>query len=197
MISKANDATHLIFQAQIGHHYGLPSSKAIASLTSVPAKALGLDHRIGYLRPGYDADIILWDSHPLRLRSSPLQVWIDGIPIVENAALNSLPSPLASTPPPQRAARPADESRTCQVGVETFIVRGIHRAFLKDASKGLSERFDPNSQLTLVLINGVIKCLDRAHDCTTWEEIAKRKGAKIIQMKRGFLVPVARNYTRR
>ena len=31
------------------------------------------------LAVGADADIVLWDSHPLRLGATPVKVWIDGI----------------------------------------------------------------------------------------------------------------------
>lgn len=48
-------------------------------MTSVPAKAAGLDHRIGILSKGADADVVLWDSHPLQLGATPVNVWIDGI----------------------------------------------------------------------------------------------------------------------
>ena len=34
---------------------------AIAALTSTPARALGLDHRLGYLAPGFAADAVLMD----------------------------------------------------------------------------------------------------------------------------------------
>lgn len=46
---------------------------AIAALTSTPARALGLDHRLGYLKPGYAADAVILDSglHVQR-------VWADG-----------------------------------------------------------------------------------------------------------------------
>ena len=52
---------------------------ALASVTSVPATAAGLSHRIGILREGADADLVLWDSHPLQLGATPRKVWIDGI----------------------------------------------------------------------------------------------------------------------
>lgn len=38
-----------------------------------------MGHRIGYLRNGYDADVVVWDSHPLALGATPKQVFIDGI----------------------------------------------------------------------------------------------------------------------
>lgn len=48
-------------------------------MTTAPAAAAGLSHRLGSLRPGMDADIVLWDSHPLRLGATPAAVWVDGI----------------------------------------------------------------------------------------------------------------------
>ncbi|RPD74182.1 hypothetical protein L226DRAFT_535646 [Lentinus tigrinus ALCF2SS1-7] len=70
---------NLIGEAAIAHHYGLPEHVALSSVISTPAKVLGLDHRIGYVKEGYDADIVLWDSHPLALGATPTQVIIDGI----------------------------------------------------------------------------------------------------------------------
>jgi hypothetical protein len=52
---------------------------ALASVTTAPAVVAGLSHRLGSLHPGMDADVVLWDSHPLRLGSTPVAVWIDGI----------------------------------------------------------------------------------------------------------------------
>jgi hypothetical protein len=66
-------------EAQQAHYFGLPPDLALASVTSVPAEAAGLAHRIGILREGADADIVLWDSHPLQLAATPTKVWIDGV----------------------------------------------------------------------------------------------------------------------
>ena len=52
---------------------------ALASVTTTPATAAGLSHRIGYLREGSDADVVLWDTHPLQLGATPVHVWIDGV----------------------------------------------------------------------------------------------------------------------
>lgn len=38
-----------------------------------------MQHRIGLLREGADADVVLWDSYPLQLGATPRKVWIDGI----------------------------------------------------------------------------------------------------------------------
>ncbi|KAH7876489.1 carbohydrate esterase family 9 protein [Lentinula edodes] len=69
----------LMYEAQQAHYFGLASNLALASVTSTPAQIMGQDHRIGYIRKGFDADVVLWDSHPLAVGATPKQVFIDGI----------------------------------------------------------------------------------------------------------------------
>jgi imidazolonepropionase-like amidohydrolase len=73
------NSRYLIYEAQQAYYFGLPPHLALASVTSTPATTTGLSHRIGILAVGADADIVLWDSHPLRLGATPIKVWIDGI----------------------------------------------------------------------------------------------------------------------
>ncbi|OCH94307.1 hypothetical protein OBBRIDRAFT_789441 [Obba rivulosa] len=73
------NSRYLAFEAQQAHYFGLHPSLALASITSTPATAAGLSHRIGILQKGSDADVVLWDSHPLQLGATPRKVWIDGI----------------------------------------------------------------------------------------------------------------------
>ncbi|KAK4684354.1 hypothetical protein P7C73_g5825, partial [Tremellales sp. Uapishka_1] len=74
------DSRYLVYEAAQAHHYGLNFSNALAAVTTKPAKAIGLDHRLGYIRAGYDADVVVWDSFPLTLGATPKQTYIDGIP---------------------------------------------------------------------------------------------------------------------
>ncbi|KAI9448109.1 hypothetical protein H4582DRAFT_2107502 [Lactarius indigo] len=75
----ALNGRYLLYEAQEAYHYGLPLELALASVTTAPATVAGLSHRLGSLSPGMDADVVLWDSHPLRLGSTPVAVWIDGM----------------------------------------------------------------------------------------------------------------------
>ncbi|EJF62302.1 composite domain of metallo-dependent hydrolase [Dichomitus squalens LYAD-421 SS1] len=75
----ARNGRNLVYEAQLAHYYGLPPNMALTSVTAIPAFAAGLSHRIGILREGADADLVLWDSHPLQLGATPRKVWIDGI----------------------------------------------------------------------------------------------------------------------
>ncbi|EPT00762.1 hypothetical protein FOMPIDRAFT_1121854 [Fomitopsis schrenkii] len=73
------NSRYLIYEAQQAHYWGLPTHLALMSVTVVPARAAGMSHRIGILQEGADADVIVWDSHPLQLGATPRKVWIDGI----------------------------------------------------------------------------------------------------------------------
>ncbi|WFD34581.1 hypothetical protein MCUN1_001422 [Malassezia cuniculi] len=73
------DSRRLLVQAAQAHHYGLPEEDALRAVTSAPAHALGLAHRIGHVSKGHDADIVLWDRHPLQLGATPVQIIIDGV----------------------------------------------------------------------------------------------------------------------
>lgn len=74
------NSRYLLHEAAQAHYYGLNPALALLSVTYTPATAMGMGHRIGMLKPGYDADVVIWSSHPLSLASTPTQVYIDGIP---------------------------------------------------------------------------------------------------------------------
>ena len=56
---------------------GLDYNEAMSSITSNPADIFGLIS-VGYILPGYDADLVVWDNDPLELMSSVEMVMIDG-----------------------------------------------------------------------------------------------------------------------
>ncbi|KAJ7039580.1 hypothetical protein C8F04DRAFT_1085776 [Mycena alexandri] len=89
---------YLVHEAQQAHYHGLSTNLALASVTSAPSEVLGLEHRIGFVKPGYDADIVVWDSHPLALGATPSQVFIDGIPQFANPHVSKKPASQQSAP---------------------------------------------------------------------------------------------------
>lgn len=46
------NSRYLLFEAQQAYFYGLSANLALSAVTSTPAKVLGLDHRIGFIREG-------------------------------------------------------------------------------------------------------------------------------------------------
>ncbi|MFQ6116446.1 MAG: amidohydrolase family protein, partial [bacterium] len=57
---------------------GLSEEEALKFVTLNPAKQLGIDHRVGSLKPGKDADFVIWSGHPLSTYTICEQTWIDG-----------------------------------------------------------------------------------------------------------------------
>jgi imidazolonepropionase-like amidohydrolase len=68
----------LVHQATLAVKEGLDRETALRSITSNPAKILGLDDRVGSLKPGLDADVVLWSGDPLDVMSRALRVFVQG-----------------------------------------------------------------------------------------------------------------------
>jgi imidazolonepropionase-like amidohydrolase len=68
----------LVHQATLAVKEGLDRATALRALTINPAEILRLDDRVGSLKPGLDADIVIWSGDPLDVMSRALRVFIDG-----------------------------------------------------------------------------------------------------------------------
>ena len=69
---------HLNMCAALSMKAGLSEEDALKAITINAAEILELDDRVGSLAPGKDADIVIWDRHPLDLQASPVMTMIDG-----------------------------------------------------------------------------------------------------------------------
>ena len=58
--------------------FGMDEAVALETITSDPAKLLGVDHRVGFIKPGYDADLALFSHHPFDVTTLVERTWIDG-----------------------------------------------------------------------------------------------------------------------
>lgn len=56
-------------QAAVAMQLGLSWTRALEGVTIAPARAVGIEHRVGSLEPGKDADIVVWSGDPLDVRS--------------------------------------------------------------------------------------------------------------------------------
>lgn len=57
---------------------GVSEADAWKMVTLNPAKLLHLDNRLGSIRPGKDADLVLWNAHPLSIYARPEKTIIEG-----------------------------------------------------------------------------------------------------------------------
>jgi imidazolonepropionase-like amidohydrolase len=70
---------HLNTEAAKAIKYGgLSETEALSLITINPAKQLGVDQRVGSIEPGKDADLALFDKHPLSTYAKVEKVFIDG-----------------------------------------------------------------------------------------------------------------------
>jgi imidazolonepropionase-like amidohydrolase len=67
-------------QAAMGVHYGLSNDRAQAlrGVTIVPARTVAIDHRVGSLEVGKDADLLVTDGDPVDPRTTIFTVYVDG-----------------------------------------------------------------------------------------------------------------------
>ena len=60
--------------------YGnVPEEEALKFVTLNPAKLLHIDDRVGSIKIGKDADLVLWNEHPLSVYASAEMTFVDGI----------------------------------------------------------------------------------------------------------------------
>jgi N-acetylglucosamine-6-phosphate deacetylase len=57
---------------------GVPPVEALKFVTLNPARQLRIDKRVGSLRKGLDADLVIWSGPPLSILSRCEQTWVDG-----------------------------------------------------------------------------------------------------------------------
>ena len=68
----------LNWQAAMHLRHGLSEADALRCITSNPADILGIEDKKGRLKVGLDADIVIWDKHPLDLQAKPKMVYVRG-----------------------------------------------------------------------------------------------------------------------
>jgi imidazolonepropionase-like amidohydrolase len=68
----------LVHQVTLAVKEGLDPTTGLESITTNPAAIMGLDDRVGSLRPGLDGDVVIWSGDPLDVMSRALKVFVEG-----------------------------------------------------------------------------------------------------------------------
>ena len=77
---SAEEARHLNQEAAKTMRWGgLTEDQALALITINPAKQLRVDDRIGSIEVGKDADLVIFDEHPLSVYAVPRTTIVDGV----------------------------------------------------------------------------------------------------------------------
>lgn len=64
--------------AQTAINSGLEPFEALKAITITPARICGIDERVGSIKPGKDADLIIWDGKPMSISFKPRTVFCGG-----------------------------------------------------------------------------------------------------------------------
>lgn len=188
---EGNFAKYLLDQASVSHSFGLSEIKALQSVTSAAAYSIQQDHRVGYVRAGYDADLVIWDSHPLAVGATPMQIWIDGRAVLDHQnlfeALIAVPKSTDTAVPSVRPVASEDYKHTvCAAAVSEhvqIVFTGIKNVLLEDP------RFDttsPEEDHFVVVSRGKVLCFDLESVCRRSHNLAN---ASTILLKNGYITP--------
>jgi hypothetical protein len=174
------NSQHLVFEAAKSSHYGLPPQEAFKAVTSIPANAIGLGHRVGSLKVGYDADIVIWDREPLELGATPLQVFIDGVPQFEERDITPVPAKKVST------------KNSGKKNTAIDISKGAKNYVLKNAGYSFLESEPAMGPLELVIKDGAVVC--SAADCSNSIISVQTNGEElpVYDLEGGYVLPVSR-----
>lgn len=205
------DSRRVLTQAAQAHHFGLSAGKALRAVTSNAAKTLGLEHRIGQAKEGFDADLVLWDRHPLALGASPVEVIIDGIVQKKNIGHDTLSESrsdtMEQTTPKQadfteeikRVARSRPEIIAWEEAAYPVVKSTVESVSFSNVSQVYSISGERGSRkissqdasaldpLSVLVADGQVVCVTSGHDACPGLASAKRH----INLRGGTLIPGA------
>ncbi|HTM97972.1 MAG TPA: amidohydrolase family protein [Pedobacter sp.] len=58
---------------------GVPEVEALKFVTLNPARMLHIDNKVGSLKPGKDADVVVWSANPLSIYAKAEKTFVDGV----------------------------------------------------------------------------------------------------------------------
>ena len=171
------NSQHVIFEAAKAYTSGLPYHAALASVTSASAELLGLGERVGKIKPGFDADVVVWDSDPLSVGATPLQVWVDGAPQFEDTYEISKPAQSPIQPDESLA-----QEFTRKEGKGSVIFTGIREVLHPGLEQIVSDIDSPT--FNVVVSEGSIACVG---ECSEEFNAGDGPKAQVINLKNGYI----------
>lgn len=78
MVDAASETKYLNIQTGLAVRYGLSEEAAFKAITINAAKIIGIEDKVGSLKAGKDADIVIWDGHPLSNFTHTEKVLVNG-----------------------------------------------------------------------------------------------------------------------
>ncbi|KJK65844.1 MetdephydrolaseC [Aspergillus parasiticus SU-1] len=186
-----NYAKYLMYQAAVSHSFGLSEDKSLQAVTSIPARSVQQDHRIGYVRPGYDADLIVWDDHPLQVGATPLEVFIDGRAVLGNS--DSLELLIHNSSSVESPGAPAPRPSILEHEKEDICSR-VHKSPSKLLFTGIKKvlvdtpiSLEDTSDVVLLIEDGKVVCLNKRSTCLSSKQ--EEQNVTEFNLNEGYITP--------
>ncbi|KAJ3365138.1 hypothetical protein GGF31_008641 [Allomyces arbusculus] len=162
----------LVHESARSIQYGLDEQTVIKALTSIPAKLMGVDHRVGSVAVNMDADVVLWPAHPFAVGAMPDAVFVDGAVAYENPIKKLVTGKVQDAldeglTPPAVVSVPGTDATSAWF-------KNVGRIVTGDAV-----RHDQQ----VVVIKGKVACV--AADCSS----VAPAGAAIVDVRGGVITP--------
>lgn len=149
------------------------------------------DHRIGYVRPGYDADLVIWDDHPLQVGATPLEVFIDGRAALGNSDSlellihnsSSVESPDAPAPRPSILEHEKEDICSKAHNSRSKILFSGIKKVLVDTPTSLED----TSDIVLLLEDGKAVCLNKRSTCFSTNQ--DEQNITELSLNEGYITP--------
>lgn len=158
---------------------------------------MGMDHRIGFIKEGYDADIVIWDSHPLSLGATPKQVFIDGIPQLDHPFSTEKSEDLQKAPKTPNFDKEAADAIKYE-GLPplipeksisgTVVFANVSSMTVRSAEGGVASTFEAQGDELGILVveNGRVSCAGLNSRCVSQLDIPE---AEIVDLRGGTISP--------
>lgn len=153
------------------------------------------DHRVGYVRPGYDADLVVWDSHPLSVGATPIQVFIDGRPLLDTpevSVVEEFRGEPRSVAPRMRSRITEAHKRSCSQIRQTkgpIIITGISSLLIDVPFNAQVDEALRSGTLSLLLEDHRIKCIDSYSACVSASSAVNSNDIMTIQLDGAHVTP--------
>ncbi|CAE6420173.1 unnamed protein product [Rhizoctonia solani] len=187
------NSRYLLYEAAQAHYYGLPPGPALSSVITTPAEIAGFGHRLGLLQNGYDADVAVWDSHPLSLGATPQQLYIDGIAQLSDPVVVPKPSAFQRIPAtpnwgnaPEEAIKhdglPPLQSDSGKDQAQTVVFTRVKNIWSNTSGELKLQSLPAES--VVVVSGGRVTCTGSTSRCST-----SLANAKVVDLAHGSLSP--------
>lgn len=100
--ADAFNARNVKYEAGVAVSFGMSWEDALRAITLEPARAFGVDNRVGTLERGKDATLVVWTGDPLELNTRPTHVYVRGRNVLAPSRQDELMRRYLTLPPNYR-----------------------------------------------------------------------------------------------